>query len=121
MHEKGQVIKNFATLGGNRSSTRGDGCRGKHFCKQLAKNVHAPKKNAIKVARMRRVCLSISYVGKKEEGVWHRKYVCVCCVALGVACRSRWQTRWLIVINATKTCVKYASCALLLRFMAHGD
>lgn len=49
--------------------------------------------------------------GEGEQGEWGG----------GVACQQ--STRpglLLIVINATKTCVKYASCALLLRFMAHG-
>lgn len=79
-------------------------------------------KNAIKVAP-NATCLLKYFVGRQkmlamwqaggkgEQGEWGG----------GVACQQ--STRpglLLIVINATKTCAKYASCALLLRFMAHG-
>lgn len=95
--------------------------RGKHFCKQLAKTkmfcVH--QKNAIKVAS-NATCLLKYFVGRQKMWVmWQEGDV----GAGGVACQQSSRGALLlllIVINATKTCVKYASCALLLRFMAHG-
>lgn len=95
--------------------------RGKHFCKQLAKTkmfcVH--QKNAITVAS-NATCLLKYFVGRQKMWVmWQEGDV----GAGGVACQQSSRGALLlllIVINATKTCVKYASCALLLRFMAHG-
>jgi len=58
VHEKDQVIKNFATLGNTGSSSTSSGrrdcgarwrLRGKHFCKQLAKNVLLSASNSQKM------------------------------------------------------------------------